>query len=88
MSERERLLRQISMVDFAILELHMFLDTHPNDSNAATKLDEYQIKSAALTHEFESKYGPLSANDRNANRWAWISNPWPWDNMSEQGGDN
>lgn len=85
MSERERLLRQISMVDFAILELHMFLDTHPNDSNAATKLDEYQTKSEILTREFESKFGPLSASARDANRWAWISNPWPWDIISEGG---
>lgn len=84
MNERKELLRKIAMVDFAVTELHMFLDTHPNDNAASAKLDEYKLKSYELTKEYEAKYGPLSANDRDANRWAWISNPWPWERISKE----
>ena len=31
MNERKELLRKIAMVDFAVTELHMFLDTHRFD---------------------------------------------------------
>lgn len=84
MIERRKLLEKIAAIDFAIVELHLFLDTHPNDNAAATKLDEYKLRSKALTREYEAKYGPISARDRDANRWAWIANPWPWDTMSKE----
>ena len=84
MTERQQLLEKIAVVDFAIVELHQYLDTHPNDNAASTKLDEYKLKSKALTREFEARYGPISAKDRDANRWAWISNPWPWDTTSKE----
>ena len=37
--------------------------------------------SVASHKKFEEKYGPLSPSDENGNRWAWISDPWPWDNQ-------
>lgn len=83
MSEREKLMKKIAMYDFAALELHIFLDTHPNDTAAANKLDEYTIKSNELKKEYESKFGPIDSSGQDANRWAWISNPWPWDAEKE-----
>ena len=83
MNNREELLNQIASFDFAIVELHLFLDTHPNNSSAAAKLDEYIAKSNKLRKEFEVKYGPLNTMNENADRWAWIANPWPWDIVKE-----
>lgn len=83
MINREELLKNIASYDFAIVELHLFLDTHPNDTKAAAKLDEYIIKSKNLKREYENNYGPLNSMHKDANRWAWISNPWPWDNFKE-----
>lgn len=79
MTERERLMRRIASYDFAIVELHIYLDTHPNDRSAEAKLNEYLEKSELLRKEYTSKFGPLRANDTTTNSWAWISNPWPWD---------
>ena len=81
MSEREKLLKKGATYDFAVIELHLFLDTHPNDNAAAAKLDEYRNRANELRREYEGKYGPIVATDRDANRWAWISNPWPWDTL-------
>ena len=83
MSTREELLNRIASYDFAIVELHLLLDTHPNNTSAAAKLDEYVEKSNKLRQEFETKYGPLNAMNANADRWAWISNPWPWDTVKD-----
>ncbi|HIS68195.1 MAG TPA: spore coat protein CotJB [Candidatus Gallacutalibacter stercoravium] len=83
MSERDRLMRRIAAYDFGIVELHLFLDTHPNDRNAQKKLDEYTRKSDEVRREYEEKFGPIQATNMDANRWAWISNPWPWDTEEE-----
>lgn len=80
MTDRERLLRRLSAYDFASQDLHIYLDTHPDDASAADALDLYEKKSRKLREEYEEKYAPLSPSDQNGNRWAWISDPWPWDN--------
>ncbi|MGN1458082.1 MAG: spore coat protein CotJB [Acutalibacteraceae bacterium] len=83
MNERERMLRNLSSYDFAITELHIYLDTHPNDAAAADALAEYEAKSRKLTAEYEEKFGPLTASGISGNRWAWISDPWPWNRQGE-----
>ena len=49
MNEQERLLRKIRSHQFAMWELHIFLDTHPNDCKAAQKLEGYRKLTAELT---------------------------------------
>lgn len=44
MSERDRLLRRIATIDFAIVELHLYMDTHPDDESINSKLSEYEQK--------------------------------------------
>lgn len=79
MNDRERLMKRIAAIDFAIVELHLFLDTHPYDAEIKQKFDDYTMKSDALRAEYEEKYGPIQPNTMDTNRWAWISGPWPWD---------
>ena len=81
MTERERLLKRLASYDFAVMELHIYLDTHPDDRAAADALSSYEEKSNRLHSEYEEKYGPLMMTGENGNRWAWISDPWPWDTM-------
>ena len=79
MSEQERLMRQISAYKFSAWELHMFLDTHPNNCEAAQRLKEAQKKAAELTEKYESQFGPINETSRDTSRWAWITGPWPWE---------
>lgn len=79
MTERERMLRKLSAVEFAAHELHIYLDTHPNDTSAGAALNEYDKQAAVLRKEYEEKFGPLTPGD-DGNRWAWIADPWPWNN--------
>lgn len=84
MNEREILMRKIATNDFALVDLHLFLDTHPNNLNIARKIEEYQMKSRELRKEYEERFGPLSPSGNEGNRWAWISNPWPWDSSIKE----
>ncbi len=79
MTERERMLRRLSSYDFAVTELHIYLDTHPDDAAAAKTLADYEQKSDSLARDFQEKFGPLTPMNETGNRWAWISDPWPWD---------
>ena len=86
MSEQERLLRRIRAWQFSEWELHIFLDTHLNDCEAAKKLKECRAKTAALVKEYEAAYGPLNESGANTSRWAWITGPWPWETGEEDDG--
>lgn len=43
------------------------------------KLAEYRALHKKLKTEYEDKYGPLNETSRDTSRWAWISDPWPWE---------
>lgn len=79
MSEKEILMHRISANQFAAWELHIYLDTHPGDCEAAAKLEEYRKTAAELTAQYEAAYGPINETPNTANRWAWIASPWPWE---------
>ncbi len=81
MTPKEKLLLRLSSAQFARWELHLYLDTHPNDMQAVAMEKKYAEMVAALTQEFESKYGPLSPKGGVAAEW--LQNPWPWDYTRE-----
>lgn len=80
MTEQEILLRKISTYEFAMLDLQIFLDTHPHDKKTLEKVEEYKKMLAPLVEQYEKKYGPLTKRADTGNHWNWIKNPWPWDN--------
>ncbi len=79
MSEQEMLKRKIDAYSFSSWELHLFLDSHPNNCEAAKKLDECTQMLDALTKEYEMKYGNINERAENTSRWQWINGPWPWE---------
>lgn len=79
LTEREILLKKISTYQFAMLDLQLFLDTHPNDTKTLEKMKEYRETLAPFVKEFETKFGPLTKNMSSTNQWRWIKGPWPWE---------
>lgn len=83
MNEQEMLMRKISSLRFSMWELHLFLDSHPNNCDAARKLEEARKKADELTTQYEAAYGPLHETSNTTSRWAWITGPWPWETGME-----
>lgn len=83
MTEQERLMRQLSAYKFSAWEFHVFLDTHPNNCEAAKKLEETRKKIDELTAQYEAAYGPIAESSSKTSRWAWITGPWPWETGME-----
>ena len=78
---KEQLLRKIDAYDFAILELKLYLDTHPNDTNALLQRQKLQGVRRELIGEYEKKYGNYIVRSTHVkgNRWSWVDSPWPWE---------
>lgn len=70
-------------VRFAIWDLHLYLDTHPDDHKAKELIDKYYDKYHELKKEYTAKYGPFEP-DRHGNGEKWLKSPWPW---TKNGGD-
>ncbi len=78
-SKRDELLYQIQMYMFAIKDIILYLDLHPNDNIILKKYYEYKSKYNELKNKYENEFGPLCANNVKDSKWTWIDNPWPWD---------
>lgn len=78
--ERETLLYKIMELDFAINDLNLYLDLHPEDRKIYEKFKNYTKEFIQLKDEYAKKYGPLTLNQTSADTYEWMKNPWPWDN--------
>lgn len=80
-NSRERLLRNVQEISFAVDEARLYLDTHPDDRKAQLYFDRYNDARRKAIQEFEQSYGPLLTDNIEASKtgWTWINNPFPWD---------
>ena len=88
MNEKMKLRRRLYELDFAIYELTLFLDSHPESARALELMREYREKRDAVMAEYREKFGDLiiTANDApTEGSWKWIDGPWPWDNDFTEG---
>ena len=75
---REEMLNQIRSLDFAVVELAEYLDTHEDDQKALCLHKEYCTKLRDLKDKYQKVYGPLSIYFP-CNKWRWLEEPWPWE---------
>ena len=77
--------RKIEAYDFSIWELGLYMDTHPWDTQALQRSQEYQLEREQLVAEYEAKCGPyiINSNQVAGDQWTWIHNPWPWEYSKE-----
>lgn len=81
MNDRQALMRNIQAIGLSMYDLHLFLDTHPEDRTALELYKRYRAKYDALVGEYERQYGPLTAGSEASTRdgWRWVEDPWPWE---------
>ena len=77
----EKMLLKIQELSFAIGELNLYLDSHPNCKMAQKYFRRYNEELARATMAYEEAFGPLTARGGvSCEEWAWIDQPWPWEN--------
>ena len=80
MNNKESLLRRLSAAQFAVWEMHLFLDTHPCDAAAIEAYNNYYTRYKELLKEYAERFGEISPQTENGTHWQWVDSPWPWDN--------
>lgn len=80
MREKDELLKQIYEASFAVVDLTLYLDTHPHDRNALEAFHEYQSRRKTALEAFEKKYYPLTVDGVTDHQkgWTWGEAPAPW----------
>ena len=82
MNDKKMLLKRLKALQFAKPELVLFLDTHPQNHQAMSLLEEYRRRYRDTLAAYEAKYGKLVITVDDAEpcqSWAWINDPWPWE---------
>lgn len=75
---RREMIQEIRCCEFAITELALYLDTHPDDQKALCLHRKYCKQVKELKDKYQKVYGPLTINYP-CNKWRWLEEPWPWE---------
>ena len=75
---RSEMLQNIMCYKFAINDLALYLDTHPEDQKALCLHREYCKVLKDLTDKYQKVFGPLTI-EFPCNKWRWLEQPWPWE---------
>lgn len=77
--EEEKLLIKIMALSFAINDLNLYLDLHPEDKEAFKLFKKYIEEKDNLCLYYEKNYGPLEITGTTGNKYNWLNSPWPWE---------
>lgn len=83
-NEQEKLLFHIMELSFAVNDLNLYLDLHPEDTKMFEKFKMYTKQCMELEEQYAKQYGPLVLSQTDSQEYEWFKNPWPWEN---NGGD-
>lgn len=77
-NKREEMRKKIKCLEFAVIELAQYLDTHPEDEKALCLHNKYCKELKEIKDKYQKVYGPLTINYP-CNKWRWLEEPWPWE---------
>ena len=75
------LLQDLMDLEFALVELNLYLDTHPEDMRALGIFNRLSCQFNAVKDEYEKIFGPLVnfGHSPSEGSWRWLDRPWPWE---------
>lgn len=82
-NDRTAALKYVDSVSLAALESALFLDTHPDCTEAMESFNHYNNKRMQAVSEYSRKFGPLTLSQAGYHKtWEWVNQPWPWEGGS------
>lgn len=80
MEDKNKLLNEIYETSFAVNELTLYLDTHPDDAQALAQFHEVMQRRKAALESFAQNFYPLTVDCVNNQKsgWTWGEAPAPW----------
>ena len=80
-NEQAKMLTDIDSLEFAIIDLNLYLDIYPDDKKTIELFNKYRIELNELLYNYQNKYGPILLDSDSLNNipWMWNNKPWPWE---------
>ena len=77
---------EVQVLAFAFQELALYLDTHPEDTEALELYRQYQQLYQKVSQAYEREKRPLNhAAPGQGDTYAWLDDPWPWEYAANKG---
>lgn len=74
------LMKKIYEYGFAVDDVILFLDTHPDDADALAYYQKMRDAYEQVYHEYVTTVRPLKFTEVDtADGWNWLDDPWPWE---------
>ena len=79
--DRDELLKRLSILDFMLIDLGLYLNVNPEDARALDIFKQVSEDAEALRNAYETNCAPLIMRHQTSagDDWKWIANPWPWE---------
>ena len=77
--DKELLMRQIMEAGFAMDDVALFLDTHPENQDALRYYKTVRDMRDQSMAAYERRFGPLRYTDVTSMSWNWVTEKWPWE---------
>lgn len=78
-------LAELQALEFVLIELGLYLDTHQDDKEAFALFQKYAAMEKEGRERYEAMHGPLTQTAAaKSDCYSWLSDPWPW-NFPEGG---
>ena len=77
-TEVGRLLLKIYEYDFALNDLSLYLDLHPEDMDVYKLFKKYTEEQKEYVDMYEKKYGPMELDNSSYSNYMWDEGPWPF----------
>ena len=78
--EGMRMLNDIRIVDFVLVDLSLYLDTHPFDQEAMEYFNHYVRIENKMSRDFSMRFFPLTTDQADSKKeWRWGAAPLPWE---------
>lgn len=78
-TEKEAALLNVIQYSFAINDLSLYLDLHPDDTEMFKVFKEFIESEKKARDEYTRVYGSLELENIREERYDWLDN-WPWEN--------
>ena len=81
MDEKLMMILQIQQIGFMLVDLNLYLDTHPMDKMALANYNMLSKQHHELMMSYNMKYGALmnfGHSQAGTDSFNWVSDPWPW----------
>lgn len=80
MNSRQNLMKRLQLQSFAMDDVILFLDSHPDNQMALDYYNKFRALRDETFEQYTRTCGPISAMQADVtDRWTWVDTPWPWE---------